>query len=378
MRFPFSFSLRAPVAAAFVPSDRFFLRFVPLVPDTPAFPQAELALEALAPFPPAQLFWGCCVSPDRAQALVYAAHRRRFSAEETAAWEKHELAVPALVCLLGTAPARPGLRVLVGETSLSGAAWKDKHGWPVAVHSRDYGETPTESMRLQFSAELAAKAGLRDVPVEFLTGRGQARREGEQLIFEWLAPNGVVVSATTVARSERDDLDVRDRALLEERRRERRRGEFVWRLLLAGGAAAALALVAELGSLGFTLSNRAQRARSVAQAPIVQKLDVAQSLNSRIDDLIHRRLRFFEMLAAINEPRPKSVQFLRTNSLNRNGLDIEAQTNAPDDVGAYEAVLRQLPLVDRVEVRDARARDGVTTFGLSVAFKAEFGNGGAQ
>ena len=49
------------------------------------------------------------------------------------------------------------------------------------------------------------------------------------------------------------------------------------------------------------------------------------------------------------------------------------------DVGAYEAALRRLAALERVEVRDLRARDGVTNFGLTLVFKPETaaGNGGA-
>lgn len=373
-----NFTLRSTVAAVFVPSDRFFMRFVPLAPDLPALEQAELALEALAPFPPAQLFWGCCVSPDRSQALVYAAHRRRFTAEETAAWETHDLAVPGLLTLIGSTPARPGLRVLVGETSLSGAAWKDKNTWPVAVHNREFGETPTEAMRLQFVAELAAKAGLSNTDAEFLTGSGRARRERDVLIFEWIGTAGAVVSSTKVAWADQDALDVRDRAFLGKRRGERRRSELIWRLLLAGGAAAILAGLLDLSAVAFNLIGRAQQMRVSAQAPLVQQLDSAQSLNSRINDLTQRRLRFFEMLAAINEPRPASVQFLRTSSNRRNLLEVEAQTASADDVGALEAALRQMPTLEKVEVKNIRASNGVTTFGLAVTFKSENNLGGAQ
>lgn len=378
MSFLPNFTLRSAVAATFVPADRFFMRFVPLAPDLPAAEQTELALEALAPFPPAQLYWGACVSADRTQALVYAAHRRRFTAEETALWEKGDLAVPTLLPLIGEAPARAGLRVLVGPTALTGAAWKEKNSWPVAVHSREYGETPTEAMRQQFVAELAAKAGQADLAAEFFPGTGRARREGETLIFEWIDEHQSVRTTTKTLWAEQDSLDVRDRAFLDQRRRERRRGELIWRVLLAGGAAAILAVLLDLGALSFGLMNRAQRTRFKAQAPLVQELDTAQSLNSRIDDLIHRRLRFFEMLSAVNESRPASVQFVRTNSVNRNGLEIEAQTTSPDDIVSFEAALRQLPTMEKVEMRPPQGRNGVTTFGLTLAFKPEASLGGAQ
>jgi hypothetical protein len=380
MRLLPNFTLRSSVAARFVASDRFFLRFVPLAPDLPALDQAGLALEGLAPFPPAQLCWGCCVAPDRTSALVYAAHRRRFTAEETADWERADLAVPDLLPLLGAAPAGPSLLIVTGPTHLAGAAWTaGRSEWPAAVHARGCAAAPTEQDRRQFAAELAARAGLADVPVTWLEGRPRARREGDQLIFEQVDAAGAMLATTTTRQPEQDALDVRDRAFLERRRTERRRGEFLWKVLRTGAQAAALALVFELGSLTLLLLDHARQTRLTAQASVVEKIGTAHGLASRIDELTHRRLRFFEMLAAVNEPRPASIQFTRTGTSGRNGLEIEAQTGSADDVGAYEAALRNLATLEKVEIRDLRARDGVTTFGLSLAFKPDnaAGNGGA-
>jgi len=380
MRLLPNFTLRSPVAARFVASDRFFLRFVPLAPDLPALDQAGLALEGLAPFPPAQLYWGCCVAPDRASALVYAAHRRRFTAEETADWERADLAVPDLLPLLGAAPAGPALMIVTGPAHLAGAAWAaGGSAWPAAVLARACATSPTEQERRQFAAELAARAGMADVPVTWLAGRPRARREGDRLIFEQVDVADAILAGTTTRQQEQDALDVRDRAFLERRRTERRRGEFLWKVLRTGAQAVALALVFELGSLTLLLLDRAQQTRLVAQTSVVQKIETAHGLASRIDELTHRRLRFFEMLATVNEPRPPSIQFTRTGTNGRNALEIEAQTGSADDVGAYEAALRNLPALEKVQVRDLRARDGVTTFGLSLAFKpdAAAGNGGA-
>jgi hypothetical protein len=379
MRLLPNLTLRSSLTARFVPSDRFFLRFVPLAPDLPALDQAGLTLEGLAPFPPAQLYWGCCVAPDRASALVYAAHRRRFTAEETADWERADLAVPDLLPLLGAAPKGPALLIHADETRLTGAAWPAGGAWPVAVHARAYTAAPTEQDRRQFAAELAARAGLAEAPATFLDGRLQARREGDTLILELAGPAGAVLAATSAAVGEQDTLDMRDRAFLDRRRRARRQGEFIWKVLRAGSLAALLALVFELGSAGFALAARAAQSRIAAQAPFVEKLETAHGLATRVDELTHKRLRFFEMLAAINEPRPRSITFTRTGTSGRNGLEIEAQTDSADDVGTYETALRNLAVLEKVEIRDLRARDGVTTFGLTVAFKADAapGNGGA-
>jgi hypothetical protein len=376
MRFVPKFNLSSAVAAIFAPTDRFFLRLVPLVPDLPAAGQVELALEEMAPFPAAQLYWGCCVAPDRTQALVYAAHRRRFTPEDTAAWERADVVVPDLLALLGSSPTGAAIIIQAGDNRLSGAAWSGQAAWPVAVHTRAFSEKPTEDSRRQFAAELASKAGLTGAPVRFVTGTPRARREGDSLFFELLDVAGSVIATTPVARADQNALDIRDPAFLEKRRRSQNRGEFIWKVLLGGVAAAVLAAVFDAGALTFSLLNRALHIRIAAQAPFVERLETAHTLVSRVDELAHRRLRFFEMVSTINESRPHSIQFTRTGTSGYHALEIEAQTNTADDVGTYESALRKLPALEKAEIHDLRARDGVTTFGLSVVFKIETAPGG--
>lgn len=367
------FNLSSPVVAVFVPADRFFLRLVPLAPDLPVAGQAELALEGLAPFPVTQLYWGAWVAPDRKSALVYAAHRRRFSAGEIAAWERAEVVVPDIVALAGAKPEGAAITLQADGNRVAGAAWTGHQPWPAAVQARAVPAPPTEDERRQFAQELAGRAGLATPAVRIVDGTPRARRAGDGLAIELVDGAGSVVAAVVIARADEELLDIRDRAFLERRRRNRQHGELVWRVLLGGLAAAGLAAMLDLAALGLRLATRAEQARAAAQAPYVAKLETANGLTSRVDELTHRRLRFFEMLAAINEPRPHSIQFNRTGTSGHHALEIEASTNRADDVGTYEAALRRLPALEKVEIRDLRARDGVTTFGLSVAFKAEGG-----
>ncbi|MEY3491248.1 MAG: hypothetical protein RL309_376, partial [Verrucomicrobiota bacterium] len=72
-------------AAALLPGNRFFVRTVALEGEG-VTGQVALALEALSPFPTEQMLVGHVVSEDGKQALAYAAHRRRFTPEESFAW----------------------------------------------------------------------------------------------------------------------------------------------------------------------------------------------------------------------------------------------------------------------------------------------------
>ncbi len=362
-------SSRSRVNAVVVPSWRFYYRIVPLVAGVPVLDQAALALEALAPFPLAQLYWGCCVAPAGDQALVYATYRRRITADEVRAWEAADLVVPEILSLLGATPAGPAVQVLLRGNSLSGAAWAGQTAWPVAVMARNHVESPTEEMKQGFLAELKQRAGLTECPVSYVEGEAVIRREDRQLVMGLAAQDKAW--ASRFPESAQEALDVRDREFVARRRTERRRGEFIWRVVLAGGVAAALAVLVEAGAVAFKMLDGAQREQAVRQQPVVMKLEAANGLVRRVDELAHRQLRFFEMLETINESRPRSIQFTRAGAAARNRLEIEARTDKAEDVPAYEAALRQIPALAKIEVRGLRAREGQAIFNLQVVFKGE-------
>ena len=93
-----------PPKVLLLPDALFFVRAVPILAGAGALEaaaQIELALEALSPFPPAQLYHGSFWLPGAERALVYAAYRRRFTGEQVAEWERAELVLPAFAALLG-------------------------------------------------------------------------------------------------------------------------------------------------------------------------------------------------------------------------------------------------------------------------------------
>lgn len=357
-----------PVAAPrvlLVPADRFFVQTVPLAPGADAGEQAALALEELAPFPLAQLYHGHLVASDRSQALVFAAYRRRFSAAETAAWAAADLVLPAFVALLGTRDGGEGAVVHADGPALTGVAWDDRSPLPVHVLAQTGGEPPTEGQRAAFAAELQAGSRRSPALVRELTGPITVGHDADgRVVF--------TIDGTESARLSRPALaaaDVRDKDFLEEQRRTGRRDQWLWRGLLAAAAAAALAVALDLGALALGGWTGRIRRAVAAEAPQVQRIETAQTLAARIEDLSRRQFRPLEMLALVSERRPQTIQFLRTTTKGLYTVEVEAQTPNAADVGAYEVALRGLGTLERVETRDLRTRDGVTTFGLAVTFK---------
>ena len=110
---------------------------------------------------------------------------------------------------------------------------------------------------------------------------------------------------------------------------------------------------------------------ATAQAPAVQDIETKHNLATHVEELSTRRLMPIRMLELANEKRPRTIQFLRTVTKGLYGLEIEAQTNATPDVFNYQAVLKDLPACERVELGQTNDRGGVTRFTLTITFKPE-------
>ena len=77
------------------------------------------------------------------------------------------------------------------------------------------------------------------------------------------------------------------------------------------------------------------------------------------------------MIAAINDRRPASIQFLSTATDGLYTLEVKAQTNAATDVAIYRSALQDLGTLQTVDVRDQNTRGGTMTFTLVVTFKPD-------
>ena len=93
----------SPPEVIFVPGSFFFSRRVPLPSSIqPAEIEGfvELTLESLSPFPIDQLYYGHVVAEAGDAVFIYAAYRRRFTAETTRNWPEVAFVVPTFLPLL--------------------------------------------------------------------------------------------------------------------------------------------------------------------------------------------------------------------------------------------------------------------------------------
>src|SRR5688572_15676767 len=117
-----------PPKVALLPDALFFIRSVPVTKSaTPAeaASQAELALEGVAPFPLAQLYYGSFWAPGAENALVFASYRRRFTSEQIASWEGAELVLPAFAAVLAAEVEAGTTLMLDAIEGVTAVHWSD-------------------------------------------------------------------------------------------------------------------------------------------------------------------------------------------------------------------------------------------------------------
>ena len=350
-------------AIMLLPGEKFFVRRVPLDPAGDAASQAGLALEGLSPFPAGQLFHGFRTDTARSCALVFAAYRRNFTPEETATWNGAAAVLPefAVWLAVGSVPAA-GLWVREHAGGVDVVAWDGRSELPAAIVVRPAAGVERDALIVETRQKAGLAAG---APVKIFSAAVEAAREKRELVVR-LAGGGIEARFDTAALGQ---ADVRDKVLLTERRRTLRRDTLLWRGFAAAVGGLAACVLLELGLLATHGWLRVQQGAVDAQKPMVARIDLAQSLARRLEQFSAQRLLPFEMLAAVYEKRPNSVQFTRvsTNGLWR--MDIEAQTDNAADLRDFEAGVRKLATIEHVELRDPRTREGLTTFLLEVTFK---------
>jgi hypothetical protein len=362
-----------PPKVAFLADAHFFVRAVPVAAGaTPAdaATQIELALESVAPFPLAQLYYGWFWAPGAEQALVFAAYRRRFTAEQTAAWAEAELVLPAFAALLGSRVAPATTVVLNDGEGLTALHWGDS-SVPARVLSRPLPPDAPLEERAAVRDQLLREAGESKKVIDLVAPVvPEASSNDREIVFR----SGDFVSR--FARVGAAALDVRDKAELAARRAARQRDLLLWRVIFGCAAALVLLAVGEIALVGGRAWNDGRLAKVRAQKPTVDKIMSAQSLANRIEELATKRMLPFEMITLLldDDRLPAEIQFTRVVTTPQTGIytiTVEAKSTNVGQIGVYEAKLRNLPMIQKVETRIGQTVGNTATFTLVVAFKPD-------
>jgi hypothetical protein len=370
-----------PPKVAILPDGLFFTRALPVtVGATPAeaAAQVELALEAVSPFPLAQLYYGYYWTPGADHAFVFAAYRRRFTTDQAAAWAGAELVMPAFASLFGARVEPATTIVLASPEGLTAVHWA-AGPVPTAVHFRPFPPAPTEETEEALAQAAAQRARVRE---ELLRAC-----DGSKHVIDLAAP-----PAADPAHSDRETvfragdfvsrlpasatlaLDVRDKGELAALRSARKRDVLLWRVALGCAAGFLLLAAGEVALVGGKQWLGVRKLQQTRQQPLVEKIMTSQELAHRIDELATKRLLPFEMLTIASEKKPSDITFTRAYTRPEKGiytLFIDGKTTNSAQMGLYQSQLKQVPACENVDLINQQEHAGTTTFTLVVTFKPD-------
>jgi len=344
----------------------FFSRAVPVLATATAAEvsaQAGLALEAISPFPLAQLYYGLFWVPGSERALVFASYRRRFTVEQTEAWPAAEWVVPAFASVLGSAVAPATTIVLSSPDGLTAVHW-EQGPVPSLVLHRPLAPEATDEDRLHLRAELLRAVGESRAIVDLAEPPAALPSHSDkEVVFK---SGGF---EATLPTSLMDGLDVRDRDELAMLRRARKRDLVLWRAAIGCVAACGVFALGELALMGAGLWQKARVLNMTAQSPLVGRIMEDQRLAGRIDDLATKRLYPLEMLTVVLSKKPAEVQLLRATTTDLDHLKVDAQTTNSGQISGFISALQAAPECAKVDIPDQRAHDNLATFTLIITFK---------
>ncbi len=358
-----------PQEAAMLPGNRFFVRRLSVEgDDVPG--QVNLALEAISPFPLEQMLVGFVTSADGKQVLAYAAHRRRFTAEESFAWPEDCPVIPEFLALCGHRAAADGIVVHRSEERLTALAWKAGDELPSAIVVAELADADEAAI----AREAAARADLAaDTPIENLTGAlAGAIVEGNLVL------KGEFEGAFTIPKKGLDDSDIRDSDFLAERRKKERLNLILWNSARVGAAVLVVSLLLEIAGIVVGMRSHSLEVANESRRELVADIEASQAITSRILELGVKRLLPMEMLALVNEKRPATVEFTnihceikaaKGSAIAKPMMTVDAKTPNAGDISDFLKAVQAMPEVEAVTPGEPRVRETSTTFRLEITFK---------
>lgn len=356
-----------PPQVVLLPDEMFFTRSLPVLvgsDQAAVAAQVELALETLSPFPPAQLYHGFFWIAGADRVLVFASYRRRFTTDQVSEWNAAELVIPAFAALLG-GDVKPETTLIVPSATGMTALHFDSGPIPSKVVTLPLAPEATDAERERARAELLGAVPANRAIVLAAPPVAVATRNDREISFlaEGFASRLPIAQAAA--------LDVRDKAELASLRRSRQRDLVLWRGFLGLGVALLVLGLGELALVGGRVWDKTLLKQANAQQPVVDRVETAQLLTTRINELSSKRLLPIEMVLFSAATKPESIRFTRTTTTGLYGLIIDAVSSSasPTAVSDYRTKLLALPEIEKVEVRDQLTRDSGLTFTMQITFR---------
>jgi len=198
------------------------------------------------------------------------------------------------------------------------------------------------------------------------------QQRGNRLRFNWEGIGSAPAVNCEMAERAAWSQDLRDSEESAARRQAVSRERIFLRTCFAVVWLLALLLLGEglLAVAGAMLNKR--DSSLTAAAPQIAKIESDSEIASRLDAYGPSKPAPLELLAYINDLRPKSIYFTRTSFEAPSQMTIDAATGNLNDMNDYAATLKRAPGLALVETRKTNAREGGATFQLILAFEPGF------
>lgn len=356
-----------------LPGEKFFVRRIQLTPGQNAALQVELALETFGPFSPGQIFHGFCPSRDGTQALLFAAYRKNFTAEEIASWAAADVVLPEFALWLAPAtPPSAGSWLYEDDDGLQLVAW-DGGELPAGLFFRKTDYTASEIAAGELLDEASKRLGVPTGSPRRLGGNFVIEKWGKEGLSLKLDKPGQTMTALLPVATVRS-MDVRDKAELASLSQQQKRNLWLWRAFAGIAAGVILCVVGEIGLLAAGKFLNRQKDAVKASAVVAQQIEKDDMLAAKMEKMARQRFNLIGMLAALNDARPKtnSLTFTQLKINSATQIEVEAQTNNASDPAEYEKSLRKSPDIAKFEMRKQEFRGGMTTLQFLVEFKPGF------
>ena len=335
---------------------------------------AVLAIEQASPFPIEHLATGFIASEQGDGLVATAVYRRKLAPEEIEAWKDAQAVIPDYAAFLcGGSGIKGAVVVLETPACVSALDFGPGGGVPQKIVSRAVATGSGHDAVAKAREQVLERVPPGGRPVfRYKLAEEPVQQRGTRLRFKWepigSAPSVICEMPERIAWAQ----DLRDSEESAARRKAVSRERFFLRTCMALVWILALLVLGEvLLAVGNAWIGR-READLAASAPAVAKIESDSEIANRLDAYGASKPVPLELLAYINDLRPKSIYFTRVSFEAPSQMTIDAATGNLDDVNNYVTTLKRAPGMALVETRKTNSREGGATFQLILAFEPGF------
>lgn len=337
---------------------------------------AEVTMETLAPMPLEQLCWGYLGSERATHLLLFAAARERLERENLLPEESFFHVLPSF---FAAAPADASAHwVFLWEAGfLTGLHYDAESTVPSRIELEQLVEdTPPGAFAARDRLlKRLGSAGRIEAAPSILAHPAALRGPRERLTFffaQYAAPDAepVRIEARPPANPTATwTADLRDNLFRTAEQQRRRTLRLLNRTLQVAAGFALVLFALQIVWAAGTIWVKTKNSTIARQQPVVDQVEQNQQLVTKIDEFSSHQLRPFEMMAALNDLRPRGVVYKSAKMAN--GNEIIAQCTAPDPstMADFIDAINKSQLADIVGNSQPVLNPRGVTFNLDVKFR---------